>query len=64
MKDPELELLISELETRADMTVADFDGVLHALEYLLAGAIPKDTSAGLISSTDGAIRVADDAYPN
>ena len=64
MKDAELDLLIEELESRADMTVADFDGVVHALSFLLKDKVPKTLTAQQISGTDGAIRVADDSYPN
>ena len=62
MKDPELDILINELETSREMSVADFDGVVHALAFLLPEAdIP---GADRIGSTDHAILIADDAYPN
>lgn len=64
MKDPELEILIDELETRADMTVADFDGVVHALAFLLPEKVSKGATPQSIGTTDGAMVVADDAYPN
>ncbi len=62
MKDPELDILIKELETKRDMSVADFDGVSHALAFLL-----PDTPLSAndrIGTTDQAILIADEAYPN
>lgn len=64
MRDPELDILIEELETRLDMPVADFAGVNNALHYLLPDEATKRVSETQISSTDGAILVADAAYPN
>lgn len=64
MEDPELDIIIEELETRSDLSAADFDGVAHALAYLLPDAVPKDAAAQQISTTDGAMLVADKAYPN
>ncbi|SDZ34510.1 hypothetical protein SAMN05444004_11129 [Jannaschia faecimaris] len=64
MKDPELDVLIKELETRADMTVADFDAVVHALAFLLPEKAGDAAMPQVISTTDGAMVVADDAYPN
>ncbi len=64
MKDPELDILIDELETRADMPIADFEGVVNALVYLLPGGVPDSARPERIATTDGAILVADDAYPN
>ncbi|NNE81472.1 MAG: hypothetical protein HKN18_14490 [Silicimonas sp.] len=64
MKDPELDVLIDELEGREAMTVADFEGVVHALEFLLSEKVTKGLTAQGIGSTDGVMHVADDAYPN
>lgn len=64
MKDPELDILIAELEGPEAMSVADFEGVVHALEFLLPPAATKGLTAQGIGTTDGAIHVADDAYPN
>ena len=62
MKDPELDILIKELETARDISIADFDGVVHALAFLLPNmAVPP---ADRIGTTDQAILIADDAYPN
>ncbi len=62
MKDPELDILIKELETTREMSIADFDGVIHALTFLLPDV---DTpSADHIGTTDQAILIADTAYPN
>ena len=62
MKGPELDILISELETTRDMSVADFDGVLHALGFLLPSV--KLPDAAHVGTTDHAILIADAAYPN
>ncbi|MDF1872819.1 hypothetical protein [Vannielia sp.] len=64
MKDPELDLLIEELETRGDMPLADFGGVANALGYLLPDHLFDRLTAEQISTTDGALLIADDAYPN
>ncbi len=62
MKDPELDILIKELETARDISVAEFDGVVHALAFLLPDvALP---TPDLIAMTDQAILIADAAYPN
>jgi hypothetical protein len=64
MKDPELDLLIDRLETQGDLAVAEFDGAVHALDFLLPGKVPAGATAERISTTDGILQVADDAYPN
>jgi hypothetical protein len=62
MKDPELDILVKELETTRDMSIAAFDGVSRALGFLLPGMdLPN---AEHIVLTDQAILIADDAYPN
>ena len=62
MKDPEIDVLIEELETNREMSVAEFDGVVHALVFLLPEVdIPGPDRIG---TTDHAIHVADDAFPN
>ena len=62
MKDPELDILIKELETTRDMSIADFDGVVHALAFLLSDVTRP--GADRIGTTDQAILIADAAYPN
>jgi hypothetical protein len=62
MKDPELDVLIEELETKNAMTIADLDGVSHALGFLLPQV--ETPSAGSIGTTDHAILFADHAYPD
>ncbi|MEL6837786.1 MAG: hypothetical protein AAFP85_00755 [Pseudomonadota bacterium] len=62
MKDPELELLIKELETTRDMSIADFDGVIHALAFLRPDV--ETPAAEQIGTSDHAMLVADDAFPN
>lgn len=64
MKDPELDLLIKDLESRADMTIAEMDGVMHALAFLLPGKMPKSVTVDHIGTADGAVLVVDSAYPN
>jgi hypothetical protein len=64
MRDPELDILINELESREAMTVAEFEGVVHALQYLLPGKATADLTPQSIGTTDGAMQVADEAYPN
>lgn len=62
MKDPELDILVNELETARNMSIADFDGVLHALAFLLPEI--KLPAADRLGTTDHAILIADEAYPN
>lgn len=64
MKDPELDILIEELETRADMPVADFSGVVHALHFLLPAKVDDKSMPQQIATADGALLIADAAYPN
>ncbi len=65
MQDPELDILIKELETVRDMSIADFDGVVHALRFLLPdSAVVKNLTAEQAGTTDYAMLVADDAYAN
>ena len=65
MKDPELDIIIDELENRADLTMADFDGVAHALAFLMPDATAHTPiTAQSIATTDGAILIADEAFPN
>jgi hypothetical protein len=62
MKDPELDILIETLETNRDISIADYDGVVHALAFLLPDATLP--AAEQVATTDQAILIADDAYPN
>ena len=64
IEDEELNILIKELETSADMPLADFEGVLNALRFVLPDRIPEDTLVQSLATTDGALLVADEAYPN
>lgn len=65
MKDPELDVLLGELEKRTDLTVADFDGVVHALAFLLPKAVQSDQQlAERIGTADTAMHIADQAFPN
>ena len=54
MKDPELDILIDTLEHRTDLTVADFEAVVHALQYLLPGQGSDAAHPQRIGTTDGA----------
>ncbi len=65
MKDPELDILINELENQTGLTMADYDGIAHALNYLLPDSVSDEATAPQrISTTDGTMLVADEAYPN
>ena len=65
MKDQELQTLIDELETRSDLGPADYDGVGHALVFLLPEVADETKNLmEAVSSADGAIHVVDQAYPN
>ena len=65
MEDPELDILINELESERELSIAEYDGIAHALAFLLPDAVPDEVMAPLqISTTDGALHVADVAYPN
>lgn len=65
MKDPELDVLIDELETRTDLTVAEFDGVARALGFLLPDvAGSEENLSERIGATDTAMHVADQAFPD
>lgn len=64
IEDEELNVLIEELETNADMPLADFEGVLNALRFVLPGKVSDSAQATSLATTDGALLVADDAYPN
>ena len=65
MENPELDILIEELETRTDLTVADFDGVARALAFLLPNATGKEANlAERIGATETAMQIADEAFPN
>jgi hypothetical protein len=65
MKDPELDLLITQLETRSDLSIAEMDAVIGAFDFMLPG-ISEQSAATLqkIGSADGAMLIADAAYPN
>jgi len=62
MKDPELDVLIKELETARDISIAEFDGVVHALAFLLPNVTLP--AADSIATTDQAMLIADAAFPN
>ena len=65
MKDPELEIIVNELEDRSDLSVADFEGVVHALAYLLPEVVSKGENDNQdVSTADGAMLIVDKAYPN
>jgi hypothetical protein len=65
MKDQELQILINDLETRNDLSPAEFDGVAHALAYVLPNVAAESKRLGeTVGHTDGAILIVDQAYPN
>ena len=55
IKDPELERLIEELEKSADMPLADFEGVLNALTFVLPDRVPANMRPVRLATTDGAL---------
>ncbi|MCO4847182.1 MAG: hypothetical protein KC448_04320 [Yoonia sp.] len=63
MKDPEIDILIKDLET-ASMTDAGLEGVVHALTIVLPAKATQGVTPHQIGTTDGALHVADNAYPN
>ena len=65
MKDPEIYVLIDELEKRSDLTVADFDGIARGLACLLPEAVGSDEQlANRLENAEMAIHIADQAFPN
>ncbi len=65
MKDPELDILIQELEKKSDLTVADFDGIVQGLAFLLPKIVePSEKLSQQIGTTDQAMHIADEAFPN
>jgi len=65
MQNAELDILIEDLETNAHLSLAEYDGIAYALAFLLPEAVPDEIMAPVqISTTDGAVHVADVAYPN
>ncbi|WGW06015.1 hypothetical protein [Tropicibacter oceani] len=65
VNDDELDLLLTLLETRRDPSVAELDGVGHALAFLLGDRFDAvHGSADHLGSADAAIHIADKAYPN
>lgn len=65
LDDDELELLLTALEGRSDLTIAELDGVGHALAFLLEDRFDvKHGDAATLASTEGALFIADAAYPN
>jgi hypothetical protein len=64
INDPELDQIIKELETDPEMPIADFEGVLNALRFVLPDSIPESLRPESLATTDGTLLVADDAYPD
>ena len=64
MNDPKIDRLIGDLEDRTDMSDAEFEGVIHALEFLLPGSATTGLVPHGVRTTDGAMHIADAAYPN
>jgi hypothetical protein len=65
MHDIELDVLIERLETRNDLTVGDLSAVALALSHLRPDVVTDPAAmARLLDHTDGAMHVADLAYPN
>lgn len=65
MMSAELEKLIEDLETRTDLTAADLDGVALAMSTMRPDVVPDHArTARRIDHTDGAMLLADLAFPN
>ncbi|MFZ7091375.1 hypothetical protein [Primorskyibacter sp. 2E233] len=65
LNDQELDLLLNLLETRTDLSVAELDGVGHALAFLLKDRFDKRRGTPEnLGNTQEAIHIADEAYPN
>jgi hypothetical protein len=65
MSDAELDVLIDRLETRNDLTAGDMAAVALALGHLRPDVVTDPSAtARVIDDTDGAMHVADLAYPN
>lgn len=65
LNDEELELLLNSLESRNDLSVAELDGVAHALAFLLKDRFDMSKgTAERLASVEEAVHIADDAYPN
>ena len=65
MDDDEVELLLNMLEERHDLTVAEMDGIRHALAYLLGSHF--DAARGTpehLGDTEAVLHIANDAYPD
>ncbi|MDU8911632.1 hypothetical protein [Aestuariicoccus sp. MJ-SS9] len=65
LDDDEIGLLLTSLETRNDLSVAELDGVGHALAFLLKDRFDaKRGAAANLGSTEEALHIADEAFPN
>lgn len=65
MKDRELEILIEGLEQRHDLSPADYDGIAHALQFILPAALGREAKlAEKAATADGALHLTAVAYPN
>lgn len=65
MDTKEFDVLLDQLETKSDMTVADFSAVVQALHYLLPDDVAAEAQlAGRLNETDDAMLIADHAFPN
>ena len=65
MDKTQLNFVIDELESRHDLTVADFERVVQAMHHIL----PDDVATGSnlaqrLNVTDDAMLIADHAFPN
>jgi hypothetical protein len=62
MNDLEMDAMLKKLEATRNMSIADFDGVVYAIAFLL----PQVTTPPVdhLAMTDKAILIADEAFPN
>lgn len=65
MKDRELEVILSELEERLDLSPADYDGIARALQFILPDSLANEAGlAEKAATADGALHLVACAYPN
>jgi hypothetical protein len=65
MKDKELEIVVEELESRVDLSTADFDAVVNALHYMMPDRFAATPNLDRhVDTLDGALRYVSQAYPN
>ncbi len=65
LDDDEIALLLSRLETHNDLSVAELDGVHHALAFLLGDRMDGKRSAPQhLNDAEDVLHIANTAYPD